>query len=363
MLAREFGENKHKTLVLERKKNLLDFSFKTLGSFINLKEFKLSDNVIAQRIDSIAIHSEKFKNNLSTKEIELFNKDIGAYILDKVELHKELLSSLNTKYVEVVTDINIVDIKKNDQDNYSYIIDKQGVKYRGKIFVDASGTAGTLSKKINLQIKKPKLATGLEYNAIYKGNPQQAHLFIGKTYKGGYGWIFPLKNNRAIVGFGTFDKQKITSLKKSFYEILETPKIKNLVQLDNKVAEGGSIPLTPVLDKFIDNNLVCVGDSVSQVNPIVGEGYKFIFESALMASKAINNYLKTNNLKDLKLYEDTWRKRFYSNYLRSKKKQKLLIKFSKNDFLIDMATLALKFRSEERNLKSLSGEYQLKVGN
>ena len=72
------------------------------------------------------------------------------------------------------------------------------------------------------------------------------------------------------------------------------PNIKKLVEKDNEKVEGGSIPITPVIDKFIHQNLVCVGDSVSQVNPVVGEGYKFIFESAIMASKAISKSLQEN---------------------------------------------------------------------
>jgi digeranylgeranylglycerophospholipid reductase len=39
-----------------------------------------------------------------------------------------------------------------------------------------------------------------------------------------------------------------------------------------------------------------VGDSVSQVNPVVGEGYKFIFESAIFASKAICQSLKNEDV-------------------------------------------------------------------
>ncbi len=32
-------------------------------------------------------------------------------------------------------------------------------------------------------------------------------------YQGGYGWIFPLKNDRAIIGFGTFDENIVKDLK------------------------------------------------------------------------------------------------------------------------------------------------------
>ena len=57
MLARELGKQKRKTLVLERKTNLLEFSFNTLGSFINLDDFDLTENVVAQKIDTCTFHS------------------------------------------------------------------------------------------------------------------------------------------------------------------------------------------------------------------------------------------------------------------------------------------------------------------
>lgn len=48
------------------------------------------------------------------------------------------------------------------------------------------------------------LATGVEYNVKYLGNPSEGHLLMGKVYQGGYGWIFPFKDERAIIGVASF---------------------------------------------------------------------------------------------------------------------------------------------------------------
>lgn len=206
--------------------------------------------------------------------------------------------------------------------------------------------------------KSNELATGVEYNVQYLGKTNEAHLMIGKDYKGGYGWIFPLKNNRAIIGFGTFDKSMVKGLKDNLHAILELPTIKKLVVKDNDNVEGGSIPITPVLDKFVKDNFVCVGDSVSQVNPIVGEGYKFIFESAIFASKAIHQSLLKDDIKLLLDYQTEWKNRFLSNYKRSKIAQERVFSLSKNDLLTDFGMLLLKLRSNQKNVNTLSGEYQ-----
>lgn len=348
MLARELGKRKHKTLIIDRKSNLLEFSFNTLGSFMNVKDFGLTENVIAQKIDTAVMYSKNFKHFIKG----------DAYILDKKLVHEELLASLDAQYITIQLDTVVKSIQKNAEGKYTSIVDKDGTTYEAKIFVDASGTAGVISKEEGLREKNVDLGPGVEYNVKYLGKPNEAHLFFGKEFKGGYGWIFPLKNERAIIGFGTVDKKMFKNLKTILNEIIESPRVKKLVVKDNNLVEGGSLPITPVLTKFVKENLVCVGDSVSQVNPIVGEGYKFIFEAAIMASKAIAASLQQNDLDSLLDYEKVWKQRFLANYNRSKIAQKRMVKLTKSDFLSNLAMLILlKLRPNYKNLRSLSGEY------
>lgn len=348
MLARELGRQKHKTLLLDRKKNLLEFSFNTLGSFMDLEQFELSENVVSQKIDTAVVYSKHVKENIKIK----------ANVLDKRKVHEELIASLDTDYVDIQLGIHIKDILTKSENHFSAVTDSKGNEYTAKIFVDASGTVGVLSKKVGLMPKFNELGTGVEYNAEYLGKPNEVHLMIGKDYKGGYGWIFPLKNKRAIIGFGSFDKSMVKGLKDNLHAILELPNIKKLVKKDNDNVEGGSIPITPVLEKFVKHNFVCVGDSVSQVNPIVGEGYKFIFESAIFASKAINQSLLKEDINLLLEYENDWKKRFLSNFKRSKVAQKRIFSLTKNDLLTDLGMILSKLRSNQKNVDSLSGEYK-----
>ena len=352
ILARELGKFKRKTLVLDRKDNLLEFSFNTLGSFMNIKDFDLSTNVVAQEIDTIVFYTKNFKR--------IIGKD--GYVLDKKKVHEELINAFDDAYITIKTDVHIKNIIQDDTDHFTSVIDQNKKEYYGKIIVDASGTNAVISKKVGLREQKVELATGVEYNVKYLGNPNEIHLLSGKVYQGGYGWIFPLKNNRAIIGFGTFNEEIVKQLKQRLNEILELPLIKKLVVKDNEKVEGGSIPITPVLEKFVLHNLVCVGDSVSQVNPMVGEGYKFIFEAALMASKAIHKSLENDNNIHLKEYETEWKNRFLANYKRSKSAQQRVFRYSNNDYVMDLALLLSRLRSNKRIINSLSGEYGLETG-
>jgi len=347
MLARELGKQQCKTLLLDRKDNLLEFSFNTLGSFMKPSDFGLSNNVVAQDIDKAVIHSKRFKEKIY----------VDCCILDKKIVHEELLAAIDNRYVTIKLEVAVTDITTDKKGNYTSITDKKGNTYNAKIFVDASGNSRVFSKKKGLINKDIVFATGVEYNVEYIGDVKEAHFMIGKDYQGGYGWIFPLKNNRAIIGFGSYEKEIIKDLKNRLNAIIKLPNISKIVVKDTEKVEGGSIPLTPVIDTFVDRNLVCVGDSVSQVNPIAGEGYKFIFEAAIMASKAILKSLENNNFKDLYEYENNWRARFLDNYKRSKVAQDRIYKLSKYDLLIDVGMLLLKMRSNAKNLATFSGEY------
>jgi digeranylgeranylglycerophospholipid reductase len=123
------------------------------------------------------------------------------------------LKSIDPEYVVIKTGIDIKSISTDKEGPFTSVIDKNKVVYFGKIFMDASGTNAVISKKVGLCTKKVDLATGVEYNVQYLGNPSEWHLLIGKVYQGGYGWIFPLKENRAIIGFGAFDEKIVKELK------------------------------------------------------------------------------------------------------------------------------------------------------
>ena len=210
---------------------------------------------------------------------------------------------------------------------------------------------------MGLQDKTTNSAVGLEYNVSYRGDPNEVHFFIGKEFQGGYGWIFPLRDKRAILGFGSFENIVVKELKLRLNKMLSNDKISQLVVKDNDHAEGGSIPITEVKNKFICQNLICVGDSVSQVNPIVGEGYKYIFKSAVFASNSIFKAISMDNPVYLKEYEEEWNTHYYDRYRVAKDLQKTLARFSKYDSIIDLGILFLKTKRHKTFERLFSGEF------
>lgn len=350
-VARLLGKYDLKVCLVDSKKDLLNLSFHTLGSFIDLKKFELSEKIVASKISEIVVSSKNFH----------IKKPCDVYILDKQKLHAELLEKCKRPNIEILTATSISSFKKNKDDTLQSVIDQKGNQYKAKLFIDASGIVGVLSKALGLQEKYVSVATGVEYNVEYKAPSYQAHLLFGKLYEGGYGWIFPLQNKRAIVGFGSYNAAVRSELKKRLDRMCEVPFVKNMIVKDNPRVYGGTIPLTDVKTKFVYKNVVCIGDSVSQVNPLVGEGYRFVLEAGYIAAPYIYKAIKNNDIELLHGYETEWSELFYTKYRKGLRLQKFADKVSHSDIISDLMNLFVATKRKPAFTDFLSGEFNKSI--
>lgn len=343
-VAHLLGKYNLKVALLDSKEDLNKVTFHTLGSFLDLDRFGLSRDVVAAKQTECIFHSSHFH----------IKKKGKAYILNKQKLYKELLDKAIQNKVEVFSSTYIKDVSTDTNGIITSISDEKGNTFTAKIFIDATGVEGLFSRKFGLQDEHLNIASGLEYNAKYFGPQYQSHLFIGNLFRGGYGWIFPFGNNRAIVGYGSSNEIVRSHLKDKLNAMLEIPFIKKLVKKDNDELSGGTIPVD-IKTKFVYKNVLCIGDSVSQVNPIVGEGHRFILEAGLMAAPAIQQAILQNNPELLHGYEIDWNKKFYKDYIWSKRGQVFANKLSKHDILSDIATLFLATKRNSTFVNLLAG--------
>lgn len=261
--------------------------------------------------------------------------------------------------VRTIPSTQIVNIALDANGYVDFVTDSTDNKFKARVYVDATGVVGIMSRKFGLQDKDLKIASGLEYNVEYFGLQNQTHLFIGNLYQGGYGWIFPFGGKRAIVGFGSLDQKIHSEVKDRLNRMLETKAVKKLVRKDNNELSGGTIPITNVKTKFVYKNVVCIGDSVSQVNPIVGEGHRFILEAAAIAAPYIKQVLTKNNMELLYGYENDWSRKFYNEYAYSKRLQVWADKTSKSNLLSDLFTLYLATKRNQTFCHLLAGNISL----
>lgn len=349
MTAQLLAKQNLSVALLDRKKDVLDLSFLTLGSFMEVNKYGLSENVIASKIT---------KGSFLSKHISVTKVTDNVSIINKTQLHRELLEKCINNGVTIIKQCLISDVEIDGSGAVTHVCDKNSNCFQGQIYIDATGTTGLLSRMLGLQEKTFPLAVGLEYDVSYSGDPHEAIFFIGPEYAGGYGWIFPLGNNRAIVGFGTFNPTIRNNLKLGLSAIIEDKRVRNFIEIDDHTTYGGNIPITAVNTTMCKKNVVCVGDSVSQVNPLVGEGYKFILDSAIIAADAIVIALASHDLTLLKNYESQWQQINKIHYLNSKKLQSLLAKSHQYSLLTDIGLFFLKLKRAKTVSKIVSGEFK-----
>lgn len=180
----------------------------------------------------------------------------------------------------------------------------KGVKeFYGKIIIVADGMSSKLAVKSGLRDKWKIDELGLAKCAIIEGDINLEndciHVFF-RPYKG-YGWIFPLGDNRFNVGCGTFEEANRTyNLNTIFREFLADPHIKQLLSGKHyRTIWGGAYPL-PALgvkkNSLYGENVMLIGDTAGFVSPISGEGIHPGIVSGKAAAEAATNALEEGDI-------------------------------------------------------------------
>ena len=342
--GREISKAGYKTIILDKKKDYKDVEYHILGSFLNLEEWKLTNNIIAQKLDEVYFSSKNASFRIRKKGV--------ANILDRAKLLRELNnqaieSGAKVKYGCFVNDAKI---KDNNVINLTY---NNLNTISSKIFVDASSISSILAKKIGLVKPERETALGVELLVPLKTKPRTVDILIGSCFGGGYAHIAPMNEKTAIVGYNTFNKDKNISL--MLKKIFKHPRVKERVE--HKIIEQKTSPLqTNLIKRFCKGNLVVVGDSAGQANPLFGEGVRFVMDSARIASKYIIRSLEENNLNNLKEYQKEWERKYLEKYKCAKFLQNKAKKLTNNDRACDLVAEHLSSFSDNDSLRFYKGD-------
>ncbi|ERT05839.1 FAD binding domain protein [Lyngbya aestuarii BL J] len=196
---------------------------------------------------------------------------------------------------------------QSDQENGKTIVEfkpygnSETVKVSTQVLVDATGQIRAVmcpSKQQNL----PYLTgTGTEYlievgSSDYQKYAQKLTFFLGhKWMPKGYSWIFPMEPNRLKIGSARLNRpHKIVEKTSSLRTYIELIINDYLQGISYKIIDvhGGVLKYCSGLqDTYYRNNVIAIGDAVSTVNMLGGEGIRHGIESAEIASRFIEAYL------------------------------------------------------------------------
>ena len=279
----------------------------------NIKEFGIPDDCY----NPIKNFSFCSPNN----EVTISDSEPRAAVLDVRKTYRWLATQAKNEGVDIFVKININNVIKNNKGD---IIGVKGtspegeISFHSKIVIDASGFQSTVSKTMGLVSQWKRFGAGAEYEVSVENVDQDTWwLMVGQQYSpAGYAWIFPLGNNIVRIGVGIGKPESNVDPTLRLKELMETKlgPIKKLGKITPIEFHYGLIPNDGLTRKTVYNNLILVGDSAGQANPLVLEGIRYAIKFGRVAGNVSADAIKSKKTDEAALYpyEENWRKEIES---------------------------------------------------
>jgi len=244
-----------------------------------------------------------------------------AAVLDVRKTYRWLANEAEKAGADIFVKINIKNIIKNENGD---IVGVKGTGAKGeiifhsKIVIDATGFPSTICKAMGFAPQWERFGAGAEYEMKGENIDSETWwLMVGQQYSpAGYAWIFPLGNNTVRIGVGIGKPESNVDPTERLKDLIDkkTGPIKKLGKITPIEFHYGLIPNDGLSRKTVFNNLILVGDSAGQANPLVLEGIRYAIKYGRAAGKVSSDAIKSGNTdaESLYPYEAIWRKEIES---------------------------------------------------
>jgi len=239
-----------------------------------------------------------------------------AVVLDVRKTYQWLAEQAAKEGADIFVKTNVTDIIKNNQGKISGVktSSKENYIFNSKIVIDASGFQSVVAKSLGVVTQWERFGAGAEYEAYAEHVDSDTWwLMVGQQYSpAGYAWIFPVSKNIIRIGVGVGKPESSVDPTERLKELLEKKPgpIKNLGKITPIEFHYGLIPNDGLSRKTVYDNLILVGDSAGQANPLVLEGIRYAIMFGRVAGEVSANAIKSGDTseKSLKKYEENWKK-------------------------------------------------------
>lgn len=365
-LAWSVAKEGYKVLVLDQKEKASSVHYHTTGSTIDRQRWNIPKRIV-YHIDRVSLFGPTTQYSRSEKEVlaplskEYFRK---SCVIQRPKLLDLLHKRARKAGVEFRWGSwpHKVQISDNMISSVTWETHKKEFGDAcAEIFADCSGTGRAIEHHFPIVGNNYRLGTGVEYMVNLKSEPRTLDLYFGRYYQGGYGWLFPLSGDIAILGWGTLLNSHAQEARKSLDGMLTLPRVKKRVSLIDRNISAGEFRLGPVPSTFVRSNLLIAGDMALQANPLLGEGVRFVMDAASMASGAVCEALESHDLTELHQYTRKWREKYLAMYTWGLRLRRLFIMFSGSDRLTDFAIKRAKRIPEEYFGRIVAGEVDSRI--
>lgn len=307
--AYEASKNGIKVALLEKEETIAQ-SVRTSGvTWIqNIKEFGIPDDCY----NPIKNYSFCSPNN----EVTIRDAIPQAAVLDVRKTYRWLAEQAKNEGADIFLKTNIKDVIKNKEGDIvgvSGTSNQEEVIFHSKVVVDASGFSSTVSKAMGFVTQWERFGAGAEYEVEAENVDQETWwLMVGQKYSpAGYAWIFPVGKNIVRIGVGVGKPESSVDPTERLKELMDSKigPISKLGKITPIEFHYGLIPNDGLSRKTVYNNLILVGDSAGQANPLVLEGIRYAIKFGRVAGKIAANAIKSGKTDEKALYpyEENWR--------------------------------------------------------
>jgi len=294
--ARSLAKAGRSVLLVERHKNFDINSFSSAGTPLEtMSQYGLPESVVGSYWHQFVVVTSKKEGVWKATQPQ------GA-VLDFGKLREFLATEVRSHGGEVWMGCRYVSHQVNESDTRVTLKREDAeVVVQTRVLVDATGPFRAVMQDGRDRRTDYLVGTGIEYlievdDATYQQCADALTFFLGfKWMPKGYSWIFPMEPNRLKVGAALIkaDHQfvrQIEPLKHYIHLILKD--YLNLPKYNLIEVHGATLKYNPGLrDVYYQGSTIAIGDAVSTVNVLGGEGIRHGMHGAEIASRYIQHYL------------------------------------------------------------------------
>ena len=240
-----------------------------------------------------------------------------AAVLDVRKTYRHLAKQAQESGAKLFVDTNVTDVITDEQKKPIGVIAKSAdkeIKFNAKVVIDCSGFQSVVGKMLGLVTQWERFGAGAEYEVRAENVDDKTWwLMVGQKYSpAGYAWIFPVGGDIVRIGVGIGKPESNVDPTERLNELMENKEgpIKDLGEITKIEFHYGLIPNDGLSRKTVYDNLILVGDSAGQANPLVLEGIRYAIRFGRVAGKVASDAIKNDDTSEnaLKPYETDWKK-------------------------------------------------------
>lgn len=299
-------------------------------------------------------------------KVSISDKVARAAVLDVRKTYRWLASQAENQGVDLFLRTNVIDAIKDKQGKIIGVKTanpNEEINFHCKIVIDASGFQSVVAKSMGLVTQWERFGAGAEWEVKAEhADSDTWWLMVGEQYSpAGYAWIFPLGDNIVRIGVGVGKPESPIDPTQRLKEIMEKKlgPIKELGDISPIEFHYGLIPNDGLSRKTVYDNLILVGDTAGQANPLVLEGIRYAIRYGRVAGEIASKAIQSDDTSEkiLREYEDIWKKAIESKINSAGKVQQRWIGLSDEQW--DKELDVIKELSSEEFLDFIKADFGL----